>query len=130
DASHDPRSLGNAPARVNATRPVIESRRDASVAGGHAMAQRPVSRRTFLAGAAAAATATAWPRPGAAQSKATITYWNGLTGADGLAGRDVPGQALLAAARRAPAPALSERQGHEGGGARRRRRKAEGAGQP
>ncbi len=47
------------------------------------MAQRPVSRRTFLAGAAAAATATAWPRPGAAQSKATITYWNGLTGADG-----------------------------------------------
>ncbi|PYM27074.1 MAG: hypothetical protein DMD80_16620 [Candidatus Rokuibacteriota bacterium] len=83
DASHDPRSLGNAPARVNATRPVIESRRDASVAGGHAMAQRPVSRRTFLAGAAAAATATAWPRPGAAQSKATITYWNGLTGADG-----------------------------------------------
>src|SRR5438094_3841935 len=47
------------------------------------MAQRPVSRRTFLAGAAAAATATAWPRRGAAQPKATITYWNGLTGADG-----------------------------------------------
>ena len=47
------------------------------------MAQRPVSRRTFLAGAAAVASATAWPRHGAAQSKATITYWNGLTGADG-----------------------------------------------
>src|SRR3989475_9901485 len=83
DASHDPRSLGNAPARVNATRPVMAPRRDGSVAGGHAMAQRPVSRRTFLAGAAAAATATAWPRPGAAQSKATIPYGNGLTGAAG-----------------------------------------------
>ena len=43
-------------------------------------AHSAVSRRTFLI---AAATATAWPRPGAAQPKATITYWNGLTGADG-----------------------------------------------
>jgi multiple sugar transport system substrate-binding protein len=42
-----------------------------------------VSRRTFLAGAAGTATAAAWPRHGAAQSKVTITYWNGLTGADG-----------------------------------------------
>ncbi len=42
-------------------------------------AHSAVSRRTFLIAAAA----TAWPRPGAAQSKATITYWNGLTGADG-----------------------------------------------
>ncbi|HEV8583658.1 MAG TPA: ABC transporter substrate-binding protein [Methylomirabilota bacterium] len=41
-----------------------------------------MNRRTFLAGAAAT-TAAAWPRYGAAQPKATITYWNGLTGADG-----------------------------------------------
>src|SRR5262249_36364587 len=41
-----------------------------------------VSRRTFLLASAAAA-ATLWPRYGAAQTKATITYWNGLTGADG-----------------------------------------------
>jgi len=47
------------------------------------MAQRAVSRRTFLAGAAATVTAAGWPRHGAAQPKATITYWNGLTGADG-----------------------------------------------
>jgi multiple sugar transport system substrate-binding protein len=43
-------------------------------------AHKVVSRRTFLIAAAATA---AWPRPGAAQAKATITYWNGLTGADG-----------------------------------------------
>jgi multiple sugar transport system substrate-binding protein len=42
-----------------------------------------VSRRTFLIGTAAATGAAAWPRFGAAQPKATITYWNGLTGADG-----------------------------------------------
>jgi multiple sugar transport system substrate-binding protein len=43
-----------------------------------------VTRRTFLAGAAAAgATTAAWPRRAGAQAKATITYWNGLTGADG-----------------------------------------------
>ena len=45
-----------------------------------------VSRRTFVTGAAASAGAT-WlargPRRAAAQTKATITYWNGLTGADG-----------------------------------------------
>jgi multiple sugar transport system substrate-binding protein len=39
-----------------------------------------VSRRRFLV---ASAVAAAWPRYGAAQPKATITYWNGLTGADG-----------------------------------------------
>jgi multiple sugar transport system substrate-binding protein len=42
-----------------------------------------VSRRTFLIATAATAGAAAWPRFGAAQPKATITYWNGLTGADG-----------------------------------------------
>jgi multiple sugar transport system substrate-binding protein len=47
-------------------------------------AHSAVSRRSFLTGVAATATATTvWPRPGAAQPKATITYWNGLTGADG-----------------------------------------------
>src|SRR5262245_59175574 len=45
-----------------------------------------VSRRRFLTGAAAVgATASlpASPRPASAQAKPTITYWNGLTGADG-----------------------------------------------
>jgi multiple sugar transport system substrate-binding protein len=46
-------------------------------------AGRSVSRRSFLIGTAAATGAAAWPRFGAAQPKATITYWNGLTGADG-----------------------------------------------
>jgi multiple sugar transport system substrate-binding protein len=46
-------------------------------------AHNGVSRRTLLAGATATATVAAWPRYGAAQPKATITYWNGLTGADG-----------------------------------------------
>ena len=44
-----------------------------------------VSRRRFLAGVAAAG-AVAWPggaRRAAAQKKATISFWNGLTGADG-----------------------------------------------
>ena len=41
-----------------------------------------VSRRAFVAGAGAASVA-AWARRAAAQPKATITYWNGLTGADG-----------------------------------------------
>ncbi len=45
-----------------------------------------VSRRTFVKGAAAAGGA-AWlaggARRAAAQAKPTITYWNGLTGADG-----------------------------------------------
>jgi multiple sugar transport system substrate-binding protein len=36
-----------------------------------------------MIGTAAATGAAAWPRFGAAQPKATITYWNGLTGADG-----------------------------------------------
>ena len=43
----------------------------------------PVSRRSFLIATATATGAAAWPRFGAAQAKATITYWNGLTGADG-----------------------------------------------
>src|SRR5262245_55480322 len=45
-----------------------------------------VSRRRFLTGAAAVgATASlpATPRLASAQAKPTITYWNGLTGADG-----------------------------------------------
>jgi multiple sugar transport system substrate-binding protein len=42
-----------------------------------------VNRRSFLIATATAAGAAAWPRFGAAQPKATITYWNGLTGADG-----------------------------------------------
>jgi multiple sugar transport system substrate-binding protein len=42
-----------------------------------------VSRRTFLIATAATTGAAAWPRFGLAQPKATITYWNGLTGADG-----------------------------------------------
>ncbi len=40
-----------------------------------------MNRRAFLAGAAAAT--AAWPPRGAAQPKPSITYWNGLTGADG-----------------------------------------------
>src|SRR5437773_5424323 len=44
---------------------------------------RALTRRTFLIASAAAAAAAPWPRRGAAQPKATITYWNGLTGADG-----------------------------------------------
>ena len=42
-----------------------------------------VSRRAFLSGAAAGAAFAARPRVVGAQAKATITYWNGLTGADG-----------------------------------------------
>jgi multiple sugar transport system substrate-binding protein len=41
-----------------------------------------MKRRAFLTGAAATA-AVAVTRPAVAQPKATITYWNGLTGADG-----------------------------------------------
>src|SRR5919201_4014628 len=44
---------------------------------------RALTRRTFLIAAAASAAATTWPRHGAAQPKAAMTYWNGLTGADG-----------------------------------------------
>jgi multiple sugar transport system substrate-binding protein len=40
-----------------------------------------VSRRTFLAGATAGA--AAWTRRAGAQPRTTLTYWNGLTGADG-----------------------------------------------
>ncbi len=44
--------------------------------------RKRVSRRAFVAGAASVGVA-AWARRAAAQPKATITYWNGLTGADG-----------------------------------------------
>src|SRR5262245_30042377 len=44
---------------------------------------QPVSRRTFVVSAAMAAGSAAIPRRAAAQAKRTITYWNGLTGADG-----------------------------------------------
>ena len=44
--------------------------------------RRSVSRRAFVAGAASVGVA-AWAGRAAAQPKATITYWNGLTGADG-----------------------------------------------
>jgi len=44
----------------------------------------PLSRRRFLGGAAVGATAhTLVSRRASAQAKPTITYWNGLTGADG-----------------------------------------------
>src|SRR5438552_1504886 len=44
----------------------------------------PLSRRRFLEGAALGATAlTVSPRRASAQAKPTVTYWNGLTGADG-----------------------------------------------
>jgi multiple sugar transport system substrate-binding protein len=42
-----------------------------------------VSRRRFLAGAAATTAIATAPRRALGQPKATITYWNGLTGADG-----------------------------------------------
>ena len=44
--------------------------------------RRSVSRRAFVAGAASVGVA-AWAGRAAAQPKASITYWNGLTGADG-----------------------------------------------
>ena len=45
--------------------------------------RQPVSRRTFVVSAAVAAGDAAFVRRAAAQAKPTITYWNGLTGADG-----------------------------------------------
>ena len=42
-----------------------------------------ISRRTFLSSAAAAAGTATLARRAGAQPKATIAYWNGLTGADG-----------------------------------------------
>ncbi|HXA97110.1 MAG TPA: extracellular solute-binding protein [Candidatus Dormibacteraeota bacterium] len=47
---------------------------------------RRVTRRAFVAGVATAGVTggvAAWARRAGAQPKATITYWNGLTGADG-----------------------------------------------
>src|SRR5215475_2878740 len=56
-------------------------RRDRVAPHAQAHGGDTMNRRAFLAGVAAAT--AAWPRLGAAQPKATITYWNGLTGADG-----------------------------------------------
>src|SRR6185369_532920 len=64
----------------------VDSRqRDPSRSPEDAMsrAHSAVSRRTFLIATATVAAVAARPRFGAAQAKTTITYWNGLTGADG-----------------------------------------------
>src|SRR5262245_21935454 len=45
--------------------------------------RRAVSRRRFLTGAVAATALATGARRAAAQPKITITYWNGVTGADG-----------------------------------------------
>ena len=45
--------------------------------------RRAVSRRRFLTGAVAATALAAGARHAGAQPKITITYWNGVTGADG-----------------------------------------------
>ena len=48
-------------------------------------ASTKVGRRAFLRAAAGAAVALpAVTRRASAQAKPTITYWNGLTGADGM----------------------------------------------
>src|SRR5438128_9537146 len=57
-----------------------------SARGGERMpdSKPSLSRRRFLEGAALGATAlTVSPRRASAQAKPTVTYWNGLTGADG-----------------------------------------------
>ena len=46
-------------------------------------AHAPITRRTFVAAAGGAAALAAAPGRPLAQAKPTITYWNGLTGADG-----------------------------------------------
>src|SRR5258707_12983278 len=48
----------------------------------HVVDRKRVSRRAFVASAASVGVA-AWAGRAPAQPKATITYWNGLTGADG-----------------------------------------------
>ncbi|MET0850519.1 MAG: extracellular solute-binding protein, partial [Candidatus Rokuibacteriota bacterium] len=62
---------------------------------GH-MRDTLVGRRRFLIGTAAAAGAAsllpAGPRRATAQAKATISYWNGLTGADGKVMDELIGQ--------------------------------------
>ena len=59
--------------------------RRSSVPGGHDdRATDPSAVARFLTAPLRATGAAAWPRSGArASRKATITYWNGLTGADG-----------------------------------------------
>src|SRR5438132_12805033 len=57
----------------------MDARRVAAMKAPH----HAVSRRTFIAGAAVAAGSATVARRATAQPKATITYWNGLTGADG-----------------------------------------------
>src|SRR5215813_9430287 len=54
----------------------------AAETGGRAMSVH-VTRRAFLLGGAVAASGLASARQARGQAKATITYWNGLTGADG-----------------------------------------------
>src|SRR5215813_3546135 len=60
----------------------VEGSTRSNGAAGSAARRPRVSRRAFVAGVGAAGV-TAWARRAAAQPKPTITYWNGLTGADG-----------------------------------------------
>src|SRR5438094_4600628 len=66
--------------RVNATGDRFAPH--AAETGGRAMSVH-VTRRAFLLGGAVAASSLAPARQARGQAKATITYWNGLTGADG-----------------------------------------------
>src|SRR5215468_8829950 len=66
-----------------------------SIPRRRAMPERGVSRRQVLTGAAAAGAAallSAGARRASAQAKPTITYWNGLTGADGKIMDELIGQ--------------------------------------
>src|SRR5207245_10515358 len=65
--------------RVNATGDRFAPH--AAETGGRAMSVH-VTRRAFLLGGAVAASSLAPARQARGQAKATITYWNGLTGAD------------------------------------------------
>src|SRR5437879_3685112 len=66
--------------RVNATGDRFAPH--AAETGGRAMSV-DVTRRAFLLGGAGAASSLAPGRQARGQAKATIAYWNGLTGADG-----------------------------------------------
>src|SRR5881296_511295 len=66
--------------RVNATGDRFAPH--AADTGGRAMSVH-VTRRAFLLGGAVAASSLAPARQARGQAKATIAYWNGLTGADG-----------------------------------------------
>src|SRR5262245_23525041 len=71
---------GAAPWHVNAASDRVAPH--AATLGGRTMSV-PVTRRAFLAGSAVVASTTLIAPRARAQAKATITYWNGLTGADG-----------------------------------------------